>query len=231
LKTILNIGIYYINLDGHLERETSASGQLIQTDYPYERVSAISELEIRSEDVEYRYWRLHSALKKSQVKACLKFLESEYDFGLILEDDFIINLKTFDTDLNFSINCMERNEINLLQIGYLAFDDVTCKNMIEKCSRFIFERAYSLFFYLQNPFAKIQYGHIRWGSHAYLVDRKGARSLVEMIGILSKTAMDEELRRIAHLKPQTGKYIKVARLKRNLIRQDTRMSSSIQGVV
>lgn len=231
MKSISNVGIYYINLDSQLGREISARGQLSQIDYPFERVSAISEFEICLEDVESKYWRLHSALKKSQVRACLKFLESEYDFALILEDDFIIDTKNIDLDLKYSISCMKISKINLLQMGYLGFDDVASKSTVEKYMRFIFERAFSLFFYLRNPFSKIQNNHIRWGSQAYLVDRKGAASLVDLIDIFSFSAMDAELRRIAHLEPQADAYIKVARLKKNLIRQNTQMSSSIQGVV
>lgn len=96
-----NAIIYIINLDVAVERRKSIEQELSKTDIPYEIVSAIDKttLDTVKHKVKNRYKR---ELKPAEVACFLShskakelFLETQYEFAIILEDDVEL-LKDFD---------------------------------------------------------------------------------------------------------------------------------------
>jgi GR25 family glycosyltransferase involved in LPS biosynthesis len=226
-----NLGIYFINLENRTDKENSAVNQLSQTGIPFERVKAVTDEEIDASAISYRYFRLVSAVKKSHMKACSSFLESNYEIALILEDDFILDPINLASDLEKCINSMQKRGIHFLQVGFLGYDQIVAQSFFERIMRTILERIYNTYHDLLYPRTNLVMGSIRWGAQAYLIDRRGASGLVKLIDVGSKDAIDTELRKLVKVSKSDLSFISVGRVKKNLIRQNLFFDSDTQGIV
>jgi len=226
-----NLGIFFINLEARVDKKASAIEQLSQCGIPFERVRAVTDNDLATSDIEYRYFRLISAVKRSHLKACLSFLSSNYDFALILEDDFTLDPVHLASELNRCISSMNENGLHFLQVGYLGFDQIETRSYFEKKARYLFEQAYLAYSHLRSFRSNIIVGRIRWGAQAYLIDRKGAENLIKLIDVTSRLPYDAELRRLARVSKSDCNHILAGRLKKNLIQQVLTYRSDIQGVV
>jgi len=225
-----NLGIYYINLDARADKDKAARDQLSTLSIPFKRIRAVPDKEISSPRVDYRYSHLISAVKQSHVNACLEFLESKNDFALILEDDFKLDLSKFEENISDIIDSMKHKTINFLQIGYLEFNDTKSGTHLERIARILLEKLFRFYFFVKNPLSDVVPRNIRWGAQAYLIDKRGAECLVNLIDIYHQNPMDLELRIISKNSEANENYFRMARLKRNLVPQDSNFKSDIQGV-
>jgi GR25 family glycosyltransferase involved in LPS biosynthesis len=225
------LGIYYINLESRRDKDRQSREQLSFTGFPYQRVEAVSDREIDDLKIEFRYFRLVSAVKKSHLKAYEIFLKSDYSYALILEDDFQLSREKISFQIANAIRVMDSKGLHFLQMGYLAFDQISANNVIERFARKIVESLYGLYILVRHPFSDVINGRIRWGAQAYLLDRVGAAELTRLIATESKDPIDLELRRIARC-PKNGEFfLAMGRQKKNLIQQELRFQSDTQGVV
>jgi GR25 family glycosyltransferase involved in LPS biosynthesis len=222
--------IYYINLNNRVDKNLEAIKQLSGLKLPFKRISAVADSDISLSNIEYDYFRLVSAVKQSHINACLEFLRSGFDYALVLEDDFIIDSNHFDHTLSEIILKITRHKVNFLQIGYLGFDEIPSRNCFELFARYSFERIYTLCTFMRNPFSTLVLGSVRWGAQAYLVDKFAAEYLFDAIDILGTKPMDLELKELAKNGRKNANHLRMARLKMNLVHQNAKFKSDVQGV-
>ena len=227
-----NLVVYYINLDNRQDKDIAAKNQLVKTSFPFQRISAIKYSEVVDSEIPYKYFRLVSAVKKSHIKACVAFLESNYEMALILEDDFKLDLPNFRNELLSACNLMKMRRINFLQLGHLSYvESVPSTSIFGATVRHVAEFGFTFLSFLRFPFSPIVTNHIRWGAQAYLIDRQAGLSLVNLVNTQSKSPIDNELRSLCRMKGNEENSFRMARMKKNLIRQNLAFSSDTQGVV
>lgn len=109
MRKVNNVFIYIINLDKATERRQSIAKELKKTDIPFEFISAINKNTINtiSHRVSNKYKRelipAEIACFLSHIKVKERFLKSDYDFAIILEDDVVL-LPDFDVQIKKVIN-------------------------------------------------------------------------------------------------------------------------------
>ena len=185
----MKFGIFLINLDDRKDRLDSSTKQLNEMDLQFVRVSAVP-----SADVEVSIFLTDPVLAcwKSHIKTYSILIESEVEYALILEDDFLIkNPKKFSRFLQ----SLETESSDLLQIGFLL------PGVFSRL-RWIFEELEKVIFYslgvvsriiglksLSNRLrvaeassASVRYTQSSFlpGTHAYLINRKMASALVSL---------------------------------------------------
>lgn len=185
----MKIGIFLINLDDRKDRLDSSTKQLNAIDLPFVRVSAVP-----SKNVEESIFLTDSVLAcwKSHLKTYSILVESDLEYALILEDDFLIkNPKKFSSFLEN----LETERHDLLQIGFLLPG-------IFNRLRWIFEELEKLIFYFigfvssiiglrslsqrlriaEASSASVIYTQSSFlpGTHAYLINRKMASALMSL---------------------------------------------------
>jgi len=227
----MKVIIYYINLESRMDKNEHAVNLLSTQSIPYIRIPATSYTDVASSAGDYLYKKITTAVKTSHIRACEAFLAGNYEFALILEDDFNFNVNIFRTSIERHINLMTRCEINYLQLGYLGFGDARQK--MSKLKKFlfgVFEFSYSVSSLIQNPFSPVVFNSIRWGAQAYLVDRLGATVVVETVDKFNKDPIDLVYRKMARIKPSTSGSMRMARLKKNMIKQNLYFKSDSQNV-
>jgi len=120
--------IYIINLDYASERLQNSFDQISLFSFQALRVPAIYAKNIKDCDMKYVSPGV-AAIWKSHIKAIETFLESNEEFAVITEDDFVI------TDIGLfrkSKQVFSDNELDLLQVGFLTTGiDVFLKKFVE----------------------------------------------------------------------------------------------------
>ena len=101
--------IYIINLDTAVERKKSVEQELLKTNIPFQFISAVDKTSLNK----FKYKEKNKYKKKlnpaeigcylSHIKVKKQFLESTYDFAIILEDDIQL-LNNFDDVIKRAIN-------------------------------------------------------------------------------------------------------------------------------
>ena len=113
-----SICFFIINLDNAAERLNFVSSQLERFDIPWKRISAINGLNLKPPYINYQEKKFNIFFGKktnpnvvavfySHLKAMRYFLESDYDIGIILEDDACIS-DNFDVYINDIIKTSDR---------------------------------------------------------------------------------------------------------------------------
>ena len=179
--------IYLINLDERKDRLQESVLQFEKADLVFNRISAEKPCaafanEFLTPTVD-ACWRSH-------LKTYQQFLETDYEYALILEDDFVINKKI---DLEFYIKQMRISHLDLLQIGYLL------PGLMNKI-RWLFEEIEKIFFRILYLVSRVKPMHgltsrmrvheagsanseftlssFLPGTHAYIINRKLAKSIL-----------------------------------------------------
>jgi GR25 family glycosyltransferase involved in LPS biosynthesis len=134
-----------------------------------------------------------AAIWMSHQSAMSQFLQTGDEFGLILEDDFLIN-RDFQIHLDKLVGF---DEFDFLQLGYLnstifEFSRIKVANVRDLVFKFLFKvtnrsklRSLSMarkFFVLEQrgiPFCLVQ-SDIRAGAHAYVISRDFASAALKM---------------------------------------------------
>ena len=113
-----SICFFIINLDNATERLNFVSSQLEEFDIPWKRISAIDGSNLKPPYINYQETKFNIFFGKktnpnvvavfySHLKAMRYFLESDYDIGIILEDDACIS-DNFDVYINDIIKTSDR---------------------------------------------------------------------------------------------------------------------------
>jgi GR25 family glycosyltransferase involved in LPS biosynthesis len=185
----MKIGIFLINLDDRKDRLDSSTKQLNEVGLQFIRVSAVP-----SKDVEESIFLTDPVLAcwKSHLKTYSILVESDLEYALILEDDFLIkNQKKFSRFLE----SLETERHDLLQIGFLL------PGLFNRL-RWIFEELEKLIFYSLGFVSRIiglgslsrrlriaeaRSTSVRYtkssflpGTHAYLINKRMALALVSL---------------------------------------------------
>ena len=185
----MKIGIFLINLDDRNDRLDSSTKQLNKVGLEFTRVSALP-----SKDVEESIFLTDSVLAcwKSHLKTYSILVESDLEYALILEDDFLLkNPKKFSKFLT----SLETERYDLLQIGFILPG-------IFNRLRWIFEELEKVIFYSIGSVSRIiglrslsqrlriaeaNSASLRYtqssflpGTHAYLINRKMAAALTSL---------------------------------------------------
>ena len=109
----MKIGLFLINLDDRRDRLDSSTKQMEELRLQFTRVSAVS-----AKSVEASVFLTAPVLAcwKSHLKAYSMLIDSDFEYALILEDDFLINNPKKFVRLLESIDL---EKCDLLQLGFL----------------------------------------------------------------------------------------------------------------
>ncbi len=185
----MKIGVFLINLDERNDRLQSSTKQLNAVGLEFTRLPAVSFTEVeRSKFLTAPVL----ACWKSHLKAYSSLIASDFDYALVLEDDFsIYRPKRFQKFLNN----LELEKYDLLQIGFLL------PGLLNRL-RWTYEELEKLFFYALGFIAasvglkslsnrlrvtesrsaslKFTQSSFMPGTHAYLISRNMALTLTNL---------------------------------------------------
>lgn len=183
---------FVINLEARKDRWESVESQSSALGVTCVRVNAIEHKELPAGSDDYATPGV-TAIWMSHRSAMLEFLESGDKFGLILEDDFLIN-----KDYQKKLKKLDGfDEFDFLQLGYLnsslfEFSRIKISNIVDLMLKILFKvtnfsilRHLSVankFFVLEQrgvPFWLVQ-SDVRAGAHAYVISRDFASAALKM---------------------------------------------------
>lgn len=177
---------YVINLDSRVDRWTDVKAQSSQLGIEIIRISAVTYETVSPSPF---VTRVIAATWQSHQRAMKSFLESGDDFGLIMEDDFVIS-RALDLK-GFDLHSTLRSDF--FQLGFLITGptdriQVLVNGLVDsslKCLRFVSKGAKSLKgkLLIREQFGipyNVVCNDIRPGAHAYIVSREFARAAQEI---------------------------------------------------
>ena len=184
----MTYSIYLINLDFRSDRLITSENQLNAEDLYFERISGVD-----GRYLEENLFQTPNVLAcwQSHVLAYRTFLKSEFDYALILEDDFQVKRKL---DLNKNLESWISQEIDLLQIGFLTsgiFNKIrwVFEELQKVVFRFIGLVAYILRLNVLTSRLRVReasgvdfsitISSFFPGTHAYIISRKLATAIVD----------------------------------------------------
>ena len=186
----MKLGIFAINLDSRPDRWESVLNQERQHQWKILRVVATTPAEIMSDGNDFTTKEVQ-ACWNSHMKSMKQFLETEYEYALILEDDFVAS----HVDLEKLILQIEKSEIDFLQIGYLITSpgmalhqrgfnilDLLLKAITKIRFTFI-EKYYKKKITIQEQLGvpvSIVMNDVLPGAHAYIVSRRFAIKILKL---------------------------------------------------
>lgn len=184
--------VYLINLDERTDRLSRASKQLNGAGCEFERVSAVKP----SKDFERTYPYVTpgvAAIWLSHMECMERFLKTEQEYALILEDDFLLpkNLKSLEKILPtefsfdfFQVGFLVTNLVDRVDIWISNGVDLLLKilSKVSKLSIQPFSQLHGRFLIKDQIGTTLQIVRhdIRPGAHAYIVSRSFARDLIQM---------------------------------------------------
>lgn len=162
---------------------------------------------------------------ESHVCAYNSFLESSLKLALILEDDAdLAVLSSREGGLRYFIdawtNTMLENELNFLQVGF-----ITDKSVRYRAKLWLYNLLRRR---LQNRLPDFVLGNLRFGSHAYLVDRKAAE-ILKHLNLPVAFPADVFLMRFSEAQKNFG-YLRMARVKTSPLGQTFDSDSSFSDI-
>ena len=185
----MKIGVFLINLDDREDRLEASTRQLQELKLQFTRVSAVS-----AKSVEESAFLTAPVLAcwKSHLKTYSMLIESDLEFALVFEDDFLIKKpKTFIGLLG----SLESEKHDLLQLGFLLPGFFTrfrwLFEEIEKLTFFalgyIFKSSRLVTFSKRLRIVEVKSLALKFtkssflpGTHAYLINRKMALTLLAL---------------------------------------------------
>lgn len=169
-----NLIIYYINLKKDIERNSYIKKNLDELNIKYERIEAINGNDI---NIEKKYTVIYTndfiATKGqigcylSHIKCYEKFIESKYEYLIILEDDVDLN-NNFKNSIIILFNCYS-NIIKSSDFIYLSRSQV----MKDYQYKINLQKYNDEFIYSPDIFG--------YGFHSYFLTKNGAKNLLNII--------------------------------------------------
>jgi len=162
----MNIIIYYINLKKREDRNIKMLEELkLIKDIPIKRINAVDKDDLnRKKLIEDKYITNKTELRLGQIACILshmktwkEFINSDYDYCIILEDDIKINKKYFNQSFYNILNELDNIDFDWLYLGRnnLQFKDFYKGKMINK------------YFYIPKVYG--------YGTHSYILSKRGAK--------------------------------------------------------
>lgn len=219
---------YVINLRNRVDRWQAVSNQWGARSQTLIRVDAVNSADVLPSQTEFLPTPV-VANWMSQCKVYREFLDSNDQYALVLEDDCILG----DADLTLLQNLAEACDLDFLQLGYLynsSIDyfmikatnlrDFSLKILSGISSKLKSKYSQRLLLKEQEDIKfSIVLNHAGAGSHAYIVSRKFAEEMLKLNSPMF-LATDGLFIAIAGLR-----FLRMGRLRRNLIKQSNSPSS------
>jgi GR25 family glycosyltransferase involved in LPS biosynthesis len=161
---------------------------------------------------------------KSHVNSMRKMVEKGYLYSLILEDDATLSLEVDGTFLSEMMDLMNRNRIDLLQIGFIEhfYAPSIRSGFLEFLIAFLKNRGTK-----DTSGVRFVLGDFRAGTHAYIVNARLAAAISETVTLPPLIPWDGYLESLA--RGQIGRGdIRIARLRKSSVSQASRSSKSQQ---
>jgi len=155
---------------------------------------------------------------KSHVNSMRRQVETKYPFSLILEDDAIISSTVDENFLTKMMDLMERNKIDMLQIGYI--EHFYSASLRQGIFEFLIALLKGRGVKDSSGFRFVP-GEFRAGTHAYLVGNRLAKAISETVSEPPLIPWDGYLESLA--RGQLGRGdINISRLVKSLVPQFSR---------
>jgi GR25 family glycosyltransferase involved in LPS biosynthesis len=167
---------------------------------------------------------------KSHVSAMRKQKETGAAYSLILEDDAALTSAVNEKFLSEMMELMERNKLDLLQIGFIEhFYSFTLRSgILESVINLLNGRGKK-----DSSGVRFVLGDFRSGAHAYIVNARLADGISGAVAEPPLLPWDDWLGLMA--KAQTHRNIRIARLVNSVVSQasrsslDSKIDSDIEG--
>jgi GR25 family glycosyltransferase involved in LPS biosynthesis len=168
---------------------------------------------------------------KSHVNAMRRQSETGAEYSLILEDDAALNMVVNDKFLTKMMELMDRNKIDILQIGFIVhFYSFSLRSgVLESIINLLNGRG------KKDPSGfRYVLGEFRSGAHAYIVSSHLAEGISSVVSEPPLLPWDDWLGLMA--KAQTHRNFRIARLVKSVVSQASRSSpnskldSDIEGL-
>jgi hypothetical protein len=155
---------------------------------------------------------------KSHVNAMRRIVESSASFGLILEDDAVLSPVVNDRFLSEMTDLMNRNKIDILQIGFIDWSYSKSWNsflpgLLDFLIDLLKRRG------VRDPSGvRFVPGEFGDSAHAYIVNSRLAEAISDIVAGPPLIPWGDYLGLLA--KNQMNRDIKIARLVRSVVKQD-----------
>lgn len=221
---------YVINLESRPDRWQGVTGQRKDLGFEIERIIAVSMSDVN--DTETYVAAGVAATWASHQRAMKTFLESNDDYGLIMEDDFLIT-KSWGS---FDIELLKKLQIDFLQLGFLITSPIdagiyTLLEIWDFCLKFLNRLGHLPLLHklpIFNRFIVKEQDNVPWGvvphnirpgGQSYIVSRKFAKAALNMNTPTFNTT-DAFYMSIGDVRT-----FRMYRMRRNLIKQSNSPSS------
>lgn len=162
------------------------------------------------------------AVWKSQINAMRKLVATNTQFSLILEDDATLGPEVNEKFLVEIKDLMERNQLDLLQIGYIEnfYSPSVRSGMLEFLIALLRNRGTK-----DSSGLRFVNGDFRAGAHAYIVNARLAEAIATYVPEPPLIPWDGYLESLA--RGQVGRGdIRIARLVKSVVSQASRVPES-----
>jgi len=164
------------------------------------------------------------AVWKSHINAMKKLVNEDAQFSLILEDDATLGSEVNERFLLEIKELMERNQLDLLQIGYVEsfYSPSLRSGLLEYLIALLRNRG------TKDPSGyRFVHGDFRAGAHAYLVNSRLAEAISTSVPEPPLIPWDGYLESLA--RGQVGRGdIRIARLVQSVVSQASRVPASLK---
>jgi GR25 family glycosyltransferase involved in LPS biosynthesis len=160
---------------------------------------------------------------KSHVNAMRRIVESSASFGLILEDDAVLSPDLNDRYLSEMTDLMNRNKIDILQIGFLAWrNSMSIKSgPLEFLIALLKQRGTT-----DSSGVRFVLGEFLETTHAYIVNARLAEAISETFPGPPLLPWDDYLGILAKSQIQLG--IRIARLVKSVAAQESYQDGGLE---
>jgi len=156
---------------------------------------------------------------KSHLNAMRKVCETKSQFSLIIEDDAVLGPEVNGKYLSEILELMERNQLDILQLGFIEhlYTVSIRPGVLEFLIALLKGRGTK-----DSSGTRIVLGDFRWGTHAYIINRRFAQAISDVINEPPLIPFDAWLGLMAQ--SQTDRKMRIARLAKSVVSQASHSS-------
>jgi GR25 family glycosyltransferase involved in LPS biosynthesis len=156
---------------------------------------------------------------KSHLNSMRRLSETNSQFSLIIEDDAVFGPEVNQKYLIEMLDLMERNQLDILQIGFIdhLYTVSIRPGILEFLIALLKGRGTK-----DSSGTRIVLGDFRWGTHAYIINQRFAKSIVDVVSEPPLIPFDAWLGLMAQ--SQTDRKMRIARLSKSVVSQASHSS-------
>ena len=156
---------------------------------------------------------------KSHLNSMRRLSETNSQFSLIIEDDAVFGPEVNQKYLIEMLDLMERNQLDILQIGFIdhLYTVSIRPGILEFLIALLKGRGTK-----DSSGTRIVLGDFRWGTHAYIINQRFAKSIVDVVSEPPLIPFDAWLGLMAQ--SQTDRKMRIARLAKSVVSQASHSS-------